>query len=76
MQNELRLVTQDTRGRPLRWRDAEGVLHAVEQTPQAEPTDVASWWTRCGAWQLSYTAAWGGNEEPTCPACRIIEHGL
>ena len=70
------LVTRDTNGRPLRWRDTEGVLHAVEQAPRSESLSVASWWTRCGLWHIPNSVAWGACEEPTCTSCRVIERGI
>ena len=76
MSREQKLITRDAKGRPLRWRDSEGVLHAVEQNPKAGPSNVASWWTRCGAWHISFDAAWGGCDEPTCATCRTIERGI
>jgi hypothetical protein len=76
MPNKSALVTRDADGRPLRWRDKEGVLHAVEQAPRSELFSVASWWTRCGAWHIPNSVAWSGCEEPTCSSCRVIERGI
>ena len=76
MQNAPTLVTRDMTGRPLRWRDSEGVLHAVEQAPRAQSFNVASWWTRCGVWHIPNSVAWGACDEPTCSACKVIERGI
>jgi hypothetical protein len=76
MQNTPTLITRDIDGRPLRWRDQQGVLHAVEQAPRNELSSIASWWTRCGLWHLPNSVAWGASEEPTCSSCRVIERGI
>lgn len=76
MPNAPALITRDMDGRPLRWRDKEGVLHAVEQAPRSELFSVSAWWTRCGHWHIPNTAAWGACDEPTCSACRVIERGI
>ena len=76
MQTTTEFVTRDMDGRPLRWRDSQGVLHAVEQTPRSELVGIASWWTRCGVWHIPNGAAWGDCEEPTCASCRVIERGM
>ena len=54
-------------------RDEAGALHAVEQTPGSDAAGIASWWTRCGVWHITSTAAWGSFEAPTCNACRVME---
>jgi hypothetical protein len=72
------LITRDENGRPLRWRDWLGVVHAVERAP---PTPIANdsdfpvevWWTRCGSWLISRGSAWAGHDELTCGSCRAIE---
>ena len=76
MPNTLKLITRDLDGRPLRWRDKAGVLHAVEQAPRTDLSTVPAWWTRCGSWHIPNSVAWGGSEDLTCPSCRIIEHGI
>jgi len=76
MINTPALVTRDVEGRPLRWRDSRGVLHAVEQAPRSDTFSVSSWWTRCGLWHLPNSAAWGACEEPTCASCQVIERGI
>ena len=76
MQNMPTLITRDIDGRPLRWRDTEGVLHAVEQAPGDKLSSIPSWWTRCGAWHIPNSVAWGACEEPTCSSCRVIERGI
>jgi hypothetical protein len=68
------LITQDAYGRPLRWRDRQGVVHAVEQCPKDEPANVASCWTRCGGWNISRAQAWGGQDKLTCQSCWAIEY--
>jgi hypothetical protein len=71
------LVTHDINGRPLRWRDAEGVTHAVELSPpRLEKDAIGAWWTRCGHWNISRTEAWGGDDSLTCPSCTAIERGI
>ena len=76
MTNTPTLITRDVAGRPLRWRDGKGVLHAVEKAPLSDLSRMTSWWTRCGVWHLPNSAAWSGCEEPTCASCRVIEHGI
>ena len=69
-------ITQDINGRPLRWRDVKGVVHAVELAPASPDGVIGTWWTRCGAWNISRSEAWGGADELTCPSCRTIERGI
>jgi hypothetical protein len=71
-----RVVTHDLNGRPLRWRDDRGVIHAVEFSPPSTQGGVGAWWTRCGAANISRTEAWGSPNEITCAACRKIEAGV
>jgi hypothetical protein len=73
MSKQSKLVTRDANGRPLRWCDREGVIHAVEESPRADPFNVASCWTRCGAWNISRAEAWGAWDELTCQSCSAIE---
>ena len=66
--------THDINGRPLRWRDDRGVIHAVEfAPPSTEGSNPGSWWTRCGASNISRTEAWGSPNAITCPSCLKIE---
>lgn len=69
-----KLVTRDINGRPLRWRDDRGVIHAVEYTPPSTPGgSPGAWWTRCGAANISRTEAWGSPSNLTCLTCIKIE---
>ena len=71
------LVPHDVDGRPLRWRDVKGVTHAVELTPAAANDGaIGAWWTRCGAWNIDRTEAWGGEDRLTCRSCSAIERGI
>ena len=71
------LLTHDINGRPLRWRDGQGVTHAVELSPpRADNGVIGSWWTRCGGWNISRSEAWGGQDKLTCQSCSAIERGI
>jgi hypothetical protein len=71
------LVTHDINGRPLRWRDEKGVMHAVELAPpRPDSRAIGAWWTRCGSWNISRTEAWGGQDSLTCKSCSAIERGI
>jgi hypothetical protein len=76
MADGLNFVTYDLSGRLLRWRDNSGVVHAVETVPSRAPRSIRAWWTRCGSWNISRSEAWGGCDELTCSACRVIERGI
>lgn len=74
MANDRKLITHDINGRPLRWRDDRGVIHAVEYTP-SDSNGAGAWWTRCGAANISRTEAWGSPSDLTCLSCTKIEAG-
>ena len=76
MPSNRNLVTHDINGRPLRWRDVKGVVHAVELAPASADSVIGSWWTRCGSWNISRSEAWGGHDDLSCPSCRTIERGI
>lgn len=76
MASERKLFTRDINGRPLRWSDPGGVIHAVELALPVSDAGIGAWWTRCGQWNISRSEAWGSEAEVTCPACRTIERGI
>jgi hypothetical protein len=69
-------VTHDINGRPLRWRDHEGTVHAVELSPPGAQGAIGAWWTRCGGWNISRSEASGSHEELSCRSCAAIERGI
>jgi hypothetical protein len=73
---KLYLQTHDHEGRLLRWRDSAGLVHAVEHAVADAPGGIDVWWTRCGRWNVARGEAWGGEDELSCPACRVIEQGI
>lgn len=84
--DEYEVATRTENGKLMRWRDANGVLHAVEgsQLVQNDPGTIALW-TRCagqgegqgvfpGSLDVPADSAWEDTgEQVECRTCRAIE---
>lgn len=67
-------ITRAPDGAPLRWRDQNGAVHAVEglQLVPKDPRTFAEW-TRCGSADVPPEATWSGRDPLTCDQCNGIE---
>ena len=65
--------TRAANGGHLRWRDRDGVLHAVEGIDLVHGDwSTYAEWTRCGAGDVPSGSSWVSDTPATCPDCQVI----
>ena len=66
-------LTRDNDGRPFRWRDPDGIVHATVEWPLDPEGPQVNGETRCKIYLIRPHESWTGNDRLTCETCAAIE---
>lgn len=67
-------ITRDASGLPLRWRDPDRIIHAIELWPTFPGSHEATANTRCALYDVPTEDGWAGEDALTCQTCAALEH--